>query len=72
MLAQMAPRGPGLSVLGPAPAPLHYLRGRFRERLLLRAARDVDVPKVLREWIFKAKLPSGVKRTVDIDPYSFL
>ncbi len=71
-LAQAAPRGPGLSVLGPAPAPLHYLRGRFRERLLLRAARDIDVPKVLREWVSKIRLPSAVKRAVDIDPYSFL
>lgn len=71
-MAQAGPRGPGLSVLGPAPAPLHYLRGRFRERLLVKAARDVDVPKVLREWIGKIKLPAAVKRAVDIDPYSFL
>lgn len=71
-LARSAPRGDGLSVLGPAPAPLHYLRGRFRERLLLKAAREIDVPAALREWMAKTKLPSGVKRTVDIDPYSFL
>jgi primosomal protein N' (replication factor Y) len=71
-LARVAPRGGGLSVLGPAPAPLHYLRGRYRERLLLKAEREIDVPAVLREWMAKVKLPSGVKRTVDIDPYSFL
>jgi len=71
-LARTAPRGDGLSVLGPAPAPLHYLRGRFRERLLLKAEREIDVPAALREWMAKTKLPSGVKRTVDIDPYSFL
>jgi primosomal protein N' (replication factor Y) len=71
-LARAAPRGNGLAVLGPAPAPLHYLRGRFRERLLLKAEREIDVPAALREWIAKVKLPSGVKRTVDIDPYSFL
>ncbi|WP_370156781.1 primosomal protein N' [Ferrovibrio sp.] len=74
LLARTAPPGDGrtLQVLGPAPAPLHYLRGRFRERLLLKAARDVDVPAVLREWISRTKLPSGVKRAIDIDPYSFL
>ena len=71
-LARAAPRGNGLSVLGPAPAPLHYLRGRYRERLLLKAEREIDVPAALREWMAKVKLPSGVKRTVDIDPYSFL
>ncbi|WP_341909792.1 primosomal protein N' [Ferrovibrio terrae] len=71
-LARVAPRGGGLSVLGPAPAPLHYLRGRYRERLLLKAEREIDVPAALREWMAKTKLPSGVKRTVDIDPYSFL
>jgi primosomal protein N' (replication factor Y) len=71
-LARAAPRGDGLLVLGPAPAPLHYLRGRFRERLLLKAARDIDVPALLRDWVAKVKLPSGVKRAIDVDPYSFL
>lgn len=71
-LARAAPRGPGLTVLGPAPAPLHYLRGRFRERLLLKAAREVDVAAVLREWLARIRLPSAVKRAVDVDPYSFL
>ncbi|HEX6978749.1 MAG TPA: primosomal protein N' [Alphaproteobacteria bacterium] len=71
-LARVAPRGAGLVVLGPAPAPMHYLRGRFRERILLKATRDIDISSVLREWVLKIKLPSAVKRAIDIDPYSFL
>ncbi len=83
-LARLAPSGGGqggnqggsqgsdLRVLGPAPAPLAFLRGRHRERLLLKASRETDIPAVLREWLSKAKLPSGVKLAVDVDPYSFL
>ncbi|MBP7065300.1 primosomal protein N' [Ferrovibrio sp.] len=73
-LARLAP-GHGnsdLRVLGPAPAPLAFLRGRHRERLLLKAQRNTDIPTVLREWLSKVKLPSGVKLSVDVDPYSFL
>ena len=37
-LAQAAPETDGAIVLGPAPAPLALLRGRYRERLLVKAA----------------------------------
>ena len=40
MLARAAPAGPGIRVLGPAPAPLSMLRGSHRRRLLLKASRD--------------------------------
>ncbi len=71
-LARRAPQGPELRVLGPAPAPLNFLRGRHRERLLLKAERGVDVPALLRVWLSQVALPSGVKLSVDVDPYSFL
>jgi primosomal protein N' (replication factor Y) len=71
-LGRVAPHGPGVAVLGPAPAPLSLLRGRHRRRLLLKAARDVAVQPLLRTWLAKVKLPGAVRVYVDVDPYSFV
>src|SRR5579872_382856 len=71
-LARAAPHLPGVTVLGPAPAPLAVLRGRHRRRLLLQAERGVNVQAVLREWLTKVKFAGSVRLQVDIDPYSFL
>src|SRR5207302_7479197 len=40
-LSRAAPQLPGLTVLGPAPAPLAVLRGRHRRRFLVKAGREV-------------------------------
>lgn len=70
-LGRSAPRYDGVTVLGPAPAPIPVVRGRHRRRLLVRAAKDVSVQEVLRPWVFGHKPKGGVKIAVDIDPYSF-
>jgi primosomal protein N' (replication factor Y) (superfamily II helicase) len=71
-LARAAPHMPGVTVLGPAPAPLAVLRGRHRRRLLLQAERNVNVQAVLREWLGKVRFAGSTRLQVDIDPYSFL
>jgi primosomal protein N' (replication factor Y) len=71
-LARTAPQGPDIAVLGPAPAPLAMLRGRRRVRLLLKAARGIDVQAVMRAWLARIKAPHSVRVAVDVDPYSFL
>lgn len=71
-LRDAAPEGSGFVVLGPAPAPLAILRGRHRRRLLLKAARDVDVPALLRGWLASAAIPRAARVEVDVDPISFL
>ncbi len=71
-LARSAPRQPGFDVLGPAPAPLALLRGRHRQRFLVKAARGVRVQEILRGWMKRIEVPSSVRVTIDIDPYSFL
>ncbi len=67
-----APVGDGLQVLGPAPAPLALLRGRYRHRLLLKAARGVKVQPVLMDWLARVQLPREVRVQVDVDPVGFL
>ena len=62
----------GVAILGPAPAPLALLRGRYRYRLLIIARRSSDLQSVLRDWLGTLKFPPGVRVAVDIDPYSFV
>ena len=71
-LGRAAPRGDGVEVLGPAPAPLAVLRGRHRRRLLLKTRRDVAVQPILREWLAKVAVKRGARVEVDVDPVSFL
>jgi primosomal protein N' (replication factor Y) len=71
-LARAAPHMPGVTVLGPAPAPLAVLRGRHRRRLLAQAERGVNLQAVLREWVAKVRFAGGARLQIDIDPYSFL
>lgn len=71
-LARRAPRVPGLLVLGPAPAPLALVRGRYRFRLLVRGPRPRALNAVVAPWVAAARPPAGVRIQVDIDPYDFL
>jgi primosomal protein N' (replication factor Y) len=71
-LGRAAPHGDGVTVLGPAPAPLSILRGRHRRRLLLKTRRDVAVQPILRGWLAKVPVPRGARVDVDVDPVSFL
>ena len=59
-------------ILGPAPAPMALLRGRYRYRLLLNARRSAQVQDVIRDWLGQLDFPRGVRVSVDIDPYSFV
>jgi len=59
-------------VLGPAPAPMALLRGRYRYRLLLNARRSANLQDVIRTWLGRLDHPPGVRIGVDIDPYSFV
>jgi primosomal protein N' (replication factor Y) len=71
-IGNAAPRGDGLVVLGPAPAPLAILRGRHRRRLLLKTRRDIAVQPILRAWLSQVPVTRGARVDVDVDPVSFL
>ncbi len=61
-----------VAILGPAPAPMALLRGRYRYRLLLNARRSASLQDVIRNWLGALTFPAGVRVGVDIDPYSFV
>ena len=66
------PAPPDVDILGPAPAPMALLRGRYRYRLLLNARRSAEVQQVIREWLGALRFSQGVRVSVDVDPYSFV
>lgn len=71
LLGRRAPAGDGVRVLGPTPAPLALLRGKYRFRLLLQTGRRVKIQAVLQDWLSRVSLPSSVRVQTDVDPYSF-
>ena len=72
-LARVADPPAGVSVLGPAEAPLALVRGRWRFRLLVKTERGIDVQSYLRDWLARGPKPRGnLKVAIDVDPQSFL
>lgn len=62
-----------LDVLGPVDAPLAMLRGRHRQRLLVRGPRGRQTQSFVRDWLKRADKTRGDLRIdVDVDPQSFL
>jgi primosomal protein N' (replication factor Y) len=70
-LGKTAPAAKDVKVWGPTPAFYALLRGQTRERLLVQAAKGVDVQAYLKAWLAQVKVPAAVRVTVDVDPISF-
>jgi len=71
-ISRLTPPAEGVTVLGPAPAPIHLVRGRHRWRFLLKAKREVNIQDFLRQWLNGIKPKGSLDLAVDVDPYSFL
>ncbi len=72
VMARAAPNAEGVTVLGPADAPLGLIRGRRRKRFLVRAERSVDLQGFLGAWRARVKPTGSIRVVIDVDPYSFL
>lgn len=71
-IAQSAPDRADIRCIGPAPAPLAMLRGKYRYRLLVKAERVTKLQQALREWLAQLNIPSSIRLKLDVDPYSFM
>lgn len=65
-------RFPGLTFLGPAPAPLERLRAHFRSHLIVKAARARDLISLHQVGRQLAKNLHGVDLIFDMDPQDTL
>jgi len=61
-----------VEILGPAPAPLYRLRGRFRRQLLLKSPTRNDLRRLIVAWLHNSKPASTIREYVDIDPVDMM
>jgi len=71
-LLKVAPFFKNVKIFGPAPAPIYFLRGRFRRRFLIKSDKNVNIQDVILNWTRKINTPNHIKLTIDIDPFSFM
>jgi len=60
------------NLLGPAPAPLHRLRDRFRFHLILKFRSQRDFGRVRKRLVELESTRARCRTLVDVDPYSML
>ncbi len=61
----------GLEILGPVDSPLLKIKNYFRTRLLIRFNNQVLMQKKITKLLYKLKISSKIKLTVDVDPVNF-
>lgn len=71
-LSALRPQLTDIAVLGPAPAPMALLRGRYRFRFILSARRSAPLQQAIQRWVSQIKLPRNIRLGVDIDPHNFM
>jgi len=67
-----SPQSKHFTLLGPAPALIYKLRGKFRYRILIKTTRNINIQKYIHTWLANINIPSHIHLKIDIDPYYFL
>jgi len=62
---------PSVEVLGPAPAPISFIRNRYRWHIILRSRNRTALHKAI-SCLEQAALPAKADIRIDVDPYSML
>ena len=71
-LKSFIPSSENIRVLGPAPSPIMRIRNRVRYRFLIKASKNSNIQRFIKEWIGKTKIPNSIRVIIDVDPYDFL
>lgn len=61
-----------ISILGPSPAPLEKIAGKYRHHMILKASRISDLIGTVRRLENRMKLLKGVYMDIDINPLNML
>lgn len=72
--AMAAAQAPGLGLLGPAPAPLPRLQGRYRWNIVLKDSDPLRLAGLAARALdrLQVTVPAGVRVSVDVDPQEML
>ena len=71
-LCNLLPVQPGIDILGPTPAPLAFIKQRYRYRLLIRATNIPLLQPYLQYLTTNIQLPPFIEMRIDVDPYNFM
>ena len=72
---RLTPRGSDLEILGPAPAPVAKIKGKFRFQILVRSSQVPMLHRFLNRWtsgLYDLVKGQGVSFTLDVDPYQMM
>ena len=58
-------------ILGPVNAPIYKIKQKFRNRLLIRSNKSIEIQHSLARALKNFNFSSGIKLTVDVDPINF-
>lgn len=70
-LARLSPDIDSVKFLGPTPAPLFLLRGRYRYRFIVVADKNINIQKIIKSWLQAVNAPKSIEVRIDVDPISF-
>ena len=59
------------NILGPVNAPIYKIRGKYRNRILVRSNKNINIQQQIQNTIKNFKLPVQIKLSVDVDPLNF-
>jgi primosomal protein N' (replication factor Y) len=65
------PQFKDVKILGPIPAPIYFLRGKYRFRILIKYKTGKNIQQMLRDFFAKFKPKSTTSIKLDVDPYNF-
>ncbi len=71
-LLEKKPKYDNVEVFGPAPAPLNFLRGRYRNRFLVKSNKSIKLQNIVIEWMSLVKAPKRIRVSIDVEPYNFM
>ncbi len=61
-----------VEILGPAPAPLYRLRGRYRRQILLKSPTRGDLRRLVAGWQDRREAPGAIREIMDMDPVDMM
>jgi primosomal protein N' (replication factor Y) len=61
-----------VEMLGPSPAPLYQIKGRYRWQLLLKGEKISHLQRLSRSLTQEGRTLKGIKIEVDVDPLYML
>lgn len=71
-LVKVAPYDEKITILGPVEAPIFILNKKYRYRILIKTANNINIQTWLKNVVSKIKIPNSVNLKIDVDPVSFL